>query len=298
MVIDGETIVARRRDARRCRGGARAGCPVVDVGDRQIVPGFGDRHAHPVAFPAGTRATFAAAYDRLRKLTALFEAARVLMLAGRDVGGAAWLVPGPSLHREFDALAGSVCSPLRVLQMATGDAADVVGRSDRLGAVTPGRRADLVLRDGDPLADEQALHRIEGPVRAGRYLSRADLDAVKVRVAADRSVARAANTDPVQVRRSQPAEAGRAGAAAGLCSTPFAGDTTTSSPCNRAVPSTISENPAGSAGGQTRVTSGWAAAFAQDPRPGLRTTSSPATGSGRTETTLARGADPAETVTR
>lgn len=66
------------------------------------------------------------------------------MLTGSDVYEAGWLVPGFSLHHEFDKLARAGLSPLRVLQMATSDASDYLGKREEVGvgcqlAERPGR---------------------------------------------------------------------------------------------------------------------------------------------------------------
>lgn len=114
------------------------------------------------------------------------------MLAGSDVCGAAWLVPGPSLHHELDELAGCGLDPLQVLRMATSDPARHLGREDgpgAMGAVAPGHAADLVVLRADPLRDVGALHEVEAVVRAGRHHDRSALDAMLARVAADRSAA-------------------------------------------------------------------------------------------------------------
>ena len=48
-------------------------------------------------------------------------------------------------------------SPMRAIQSATSVAARVLQQDEELGSVTPGRRADLVATDRDPLADPRAL---------------------------------------------------------------------------------------------------------------------------------------------
>ena len=44
-------------------------------------------------------------------------------------------------------------TPMQVIQMATVNAADLLGWSDRVGAVAPGHYADLIAVDGDPLPE-------------------------------------------------------------------------------------------------------------------------------------------------
>ncbi|MFE2827577.1 amidohydrolase family protein [Streptomyces sp. NPDC059271] len=136
------------------------------------------------AFPPEARATFRAVYRRQLELTKLFDDAGVPMLAGSDCSGAAWVVPGASLHHEFDELARAGLAPLRVLQMATLRAAEFLDATDTMGTVEPGKRADLVLLDANPVESVEHLHRVAGVVRAGHHYGKADLDALKERVAA------------------------------------------------------------------------------------------------------------------
>ena len=98
--------------------------------------------------------------------------------------GGGGLTPGVSLHHEFDLLARAGVSPLRVLRMTTLDPARFLHRDATMGTVEPGRTADLVLLDGDPLASVANLHRMAGVVRGGRWLDRAALDALRERAAA------------------------------------------------------------------------------------------------------------------
>ena len=133
-------------------------------------------------FTPQSRATFRAVYDVLLRMTKIFNDGGVKMLAGSDSVGAAWEVPGPSLHREFDELARAGVPPLRILQMTTRDAAEFLGATSTLGAVDVGKNADLVLLDANPVADAANLHRISAVIRSGRHYSSADLTRLKDRV--------------------------------------------------------------------------------------------------------------------
>ncbi len=48
-----------------------------------------------------------------------------------------------------------------ILRMATSDAATALGISDRVGTIEPGKLADLVLLDGDPVSDIEALGHVD-----------------------------------------------------------------------------------------------------------------------------------------
>lgn len=131
---------------------------------------------------AADRATLKALWARQLKLTKLFDQAGVPMMAGTDLGGQ-WIVAGVSLHQEFDLLGQAGLSPLRVLQMTTIDGARFLHREARMGSVTAGREADLVLLDANPVAAIANLHKLFGVVRAGRYYDRAALNELKSKAA-------------------------------------------------------------------------------------------------------------------
>ena len=101
----------------------------------------------------------------------IFDEEGVKMMAGSDVGGSGWEIPGFALHQEFDQLAAAGLTPLRILQMATINAADFLGRTDTMGTLEPGKDADIVLLGADPVENVAHLHNIAGVIRAGRYYS-------------------------------------------------------------------------------------------------------------------------------
>ena len=57
-----------------------------------------------------------------------------------------------------------------ILRMATSDAATALGISDRVGTTEPGKLADLVLLDGDPVSDIEALGRVDLVMKEGRVV--------------------------------------------------------------------------------------------------------------------------------
>jgi imidazolonepropionase-like amidohydrolase len=133
-------------------------------------------------FTPQSRATFRAVYEVLLRMTKIFNDGGVKMLAGSDSVGAAWEVPGPSLHREFDELARAGVPPLRILQMTTHDAAEFLGTTSTMGTVDVGKNADLVLLDANPVDAAANLHQVSAVVRRGRHYSSADLARLKDRV--------------------------------------------------------------------------------------------------------------------
>ena len=110
-----------------------------------------------------------------------FDEAGVKMLAGSDYGGG-WVIPGVSLHQEFDLLEKCGLSPLKVLQMTTINGSEFLGIEKTSGSVETGKNANLVLLDGNPVESVQNLHRLAGVVRNGKYFSKDDLSSMMLRV--------------------------------------------------------------------------------------------------------------------
>ncbi len=116
------------------------------------------------------------------KLMRIFDEAGVRMMAGSDYGGGL-VIPGVSLHQEFDLLEQSGLTPLKVLQMATLNGAQFLKREADMGTVEAGKQANLVLLNADPIESAQNLHKIFGVVRNGTFYSAQELDAMKESVA-------------------------------------------------------------------------------------------------------------------
>ncbi|MGW5720751.1 amidohydrolase family protein [Amycolatopsis sp. NPDC003865] len=116
------------------------------------------------------------AYFRAQvELVGAAHRAGVPLLAGTDCLNP-YVFPGFSLHDELEHLVEAGLSPLRALQVATRDAAAFLGRSATAGTIAPGKVADLVLLDANPLTDIRAIRRIDTVVAAGRVFDRAALD--------------------------------------------------------------------------------------------------------------------------
>jgi imidazolonepropionase-like amidohydrolase len=63
------------------------------------------------------------------------------------------LTPGFGLHAEMANLVQAGLTPLEAITAATGNGAEALGMLDRIGTIEPGKVADLVVVDGDPVAD-------------------------------------------------------------------------------------------------------------------------------------------------
>jgi imidazolonepropionase-like amidohydrolase len=92
------------------------------------------------------------------------------------------LVPGFSIHNEIRLFTGLGLRPYEVLVLATRNAGEFIEAripgTERFGVVEVGARADLLLLEGNPLADLARLEQPTGVMARGRWYSRADLDAI------------------------------------------------------------------------------------------------------------------------
>lgn len=86
---------------------------------------------------------------------------RGVPLAGGSDTMNAWMTPGAAFVRELELLAEAGIAPLDVLTIATANGARAIGLGDRLGTIRPGLRADLVVLEGDPVADISNVRRVE-----------------------------------------------------------------------------------------------------------------------------------------
>ena len=107
----------------------------------------------------------------LANVRALFEAG-VPVLAGTDATNPG-VTHGASLHRELELLAQAGLPAADVLHAATGGVADAFGLDER-GRIAVGKKADLVLVQGDPLQDVTATRDIVGIWKDGVRFERQD----------------------------------------------------------------------------------------------------------------------------
>ncbi|MCP3888127.1 MAG: amidohydrolase family protein [Desulfobulbaceae bacterium] len=107
------------------------------------------------------------------------EKAGVPLILGTDAGtGWMGLVPGLSVHKELRVLTRNGFTPYEAIKTATVNAAivveDMLGKGD-FGTIEVGKRADLLLVDGNPLKNIEVLSIPQGVMAAGRWYDKAAL---------------------------------------------------------------------------------------------------------------------------
>jgi len=104
--------------------------------------------------------------------------AGIPVVMGTDAGNIGTL-HGPSVFREMALMRDAGLTPLQVLRSATTNGALAMARDD-LGAIAPGKLADLVLLDADPLIDVANLSRATRVIKDGVvYEPKALIDSIR-----------------------------------------------------------------------------------------------------------------------
>ncbi|WP_029417198.1 amidohydrolase family protein [Brevundimonas bacteroides] len=85
---------------------------------------------------------------------------------------------GVSMHGrnadEFELMVQHGMTPATAIQAATVNAADLLGLGEEIGTLEPGRRADIIAVDGDPLSDVTVLKDVDFVMREGRVYKHED----------------------------------------------------------------------------------------------------------------------------
>jgi imidazolonepropionase-like amidohydrolase len=95
--------------------------------------------------------------------------AGVKVAMGTDSG----VTPHGDNLEELQLMAENGMTPEQVLAATTSSAAELMGLGDELGTIEPGKRADLVVVDGDPYEFETLKSRIAAVYQDGRLVSEA-----------------------------------------------------------------------------------------------------------------------------
>ena len=91
------------------------------------------------------------------------------IVAGTDA------LAGFGLHRELELYVEAGIPPAKVLQLSTLGSARVMKRDAQLGSITPGKTADLVLVDGDPIKNISDIRNVRTVLKDGKLFQSAEI---------------------------------------------------------------------------------------------------------------------------
>jgi imidazolonepropionase-like amidohydrolase len=110
------------------------------------------------------------AFEKELGIIGILHHAGIPIVAGTDQ-----TVPGHSLHREIELYVQAGFTPMEAIQSATLVPARVMGVENQTGTIQTGKRADLIVIDGDPLLDIRNTRNVELTIAGGKMYKSADL---------------------------------------------------------------------------------------------------------------------------
>ncbi|MBS0379959.1 MAG: amidohydrolase family protein [Proteobacteria bacterium] len=120
--------------------------------------------------PKGQEEAYRAALPALLALLKGLHEGGVTLIPGTDS------FPGYELHHELALYVRAGIPAAEVLRMATLTSAHVIGADFERGVIAPGKLADLILVDGDPIAHIEDLGRVDLVMKGGRVYDPAQIE--------------------------------------------------------------------------------------------------------------------------
>lgn len=121
-------------------------------------------------------------YQHRLAFVAAMGKANVRVLAGSEAG-LVYAYPGFSLHDELAELVKAGLTPLQALRSATTTPTEFLGIDREVGAIRRGQLADLVVLNGNPLADIRNTAKIHAVLVRGRLIDSAERERLLAAVA-------------------------------------------------------------------------------------------------------------------
>lgn len=119
--------------------------------------------------PEGMDERYKKSFAKMLELVAELHRAGVMVVAGTDA------LAGFSLHRELELYAQAGISNADVLRLATLTPAEILKRDKDLGTIEVGKLADLIVIDGDPLANISDIRKVVKVVKGGKVFEPVEL---------------------------------------------------------------------------------------------------------------------------
>ncbi|HXN52671.1 MAG TPA: amidohydrolase family protein [Candidatus Acidoferrum sp.] len=132
----------------------------MDIYDEECIQEAGRKGKMPADFLEHDRNLGEAQRQRFTKALR----AGVKMSFGTDAG----VCPYDVAARQFAFMVKYGMTPMQAIQSATSNAADLLGKSDLLGSLKPGKYADIIAISGDPMADIRVLEHVSFVMKEGK----------------------------------------------------------------------------------------------------------------------------------
>ena len=132
----------------------------MDIYDEECIQDQGQKGATPADFLEHDRGLGELQRQNFTKAVR----AGVKMSFGTDAG----VCPHGINARQFAFMVKYGMTPMQAIQAATSSAADLLGKSDLLGSLKPGKFADIIAVDGDPLENIRLLENVEFVMKEGK----------------------------------------------------------------------------------------------------------------------------------
>jgi len=132
----------------------------MDIYDEECIQDQGKKNATPADFLEHDRGL---GELHRRNFTKAVRAG-VKMSFGTDAG----VCPYGINARQFAFMVKYGMTPMQAIQSATSNAADLLGKSDVLGSLKPGKYADIIAVSGNPLDDVRILENVKFVMKEGQ----------------------------------------------------------------------------------------------------------------------------------
>ena len=110
-------------------------------------------------------------WPKVLQLTKMLYDNGVTILSGTDIPNFD-LVPGASLHHEFEILIEAGLPPLEVIKLATKNGAQVLGIEEDVGTIEPGKQADMIILSDNPVDEISNTKKVEAVINNGQLIER------------------------------------------------------------------------------------------------------------------------------
>ena len=139
----------------------------MDLYEEDCIQEGGRKGTIPLDFLEHNRAVNEKYLQNFRKAVE----AGVKMAFGTDLG----ICPYGTGPKQFAFMVKYGMTSMHAIQAATSNAADLLGHSDLIGSIKPGKSADMVAVSGDPLKDIKLLENVEFVMKEGKIYKQAGI---------------------------------------------------------------------------------------------------------------------------